>query len=93
MKFGREQETEADVTGIRLLSDARIAPDGMIRFFERLSEKDKERVELFSSHPMSAARAGRLKAELAALPKQTPEPFTFEWKGVQDSLGASEPKK
>ena len=93
LKFGREQETEADVTGIRLLHDARIAPDGMIRFFERLSEKDKERVELFSSHPMSAARAGRLKAELAALPKQTPEPFTFEWKGVQDSLGASEPKK
>jgi predicted Zn-dependent protease len=65
----------------------------MIRFFERLSEKDKERVELFSSHPMSAARAERLKAELAALPKQTTEPFTFEWKGVQDSLGASEPKK
>ncbi|MCS6290198.1 MAG: M48 family metallopeptidase [Nitrospira sp.] len=93
LKFGREQETEADVTGIRLLSDARIAPDGMIRFFERLSEKDKERVELFSSHPMSAARAERLKAELAALPKQTPEPFTFEWKGVQDSLGVSEAKK
>ena len=93
LKFGREQETEADVTGIRLLHDARIAPDGMIRFFERLSEKDKERVELFSTHPMSAARAGRLKAELAALPKQTSEPFTFEWKSVQDSLGASEPKK
>ena len=93
LKFGREQETEADVTGIRLLHDARIAPDGMIRFFERLSEKDKERVELFSTHPMSAARAERLKAELAALPKQTPEPFTFEWKSVQDSLGTSEPKK
>jgi Zn-dependent protease with chaperone function len=93
LKFGREQETEADVTGIRLLADARIAPDGMIRFFERLSEKDKERVELFSTHPMSAARAGRLKAELAALPKQTSEPFTFEWKSVQDSLGASELKK
>lgn len=93
LKFGREQETEADVTGIRLLHDARIAPDGMIRFFERLSEKDKERVELFSTHPMSAARAERLKAELAALPKQTPEPFTFEWNSVQDSLGTSEPKK
>lgn len=93
LKFGREQETEADVTGIRLLHDARIAPDGMIRFFERLSEKDKERVELFSTHPMSAARAERLKAELAALPKQTPEPFTVEWNSVQDSLGTSEPKK
>ena len=93
LKFGRAQETEADVTGIRLLSDARIAPDGMIRFFERLSEKDKERVEVFSTHPMSAARAALLKAELAALPKRTPEPFTFQWKTIQDSLGVSEPKK
>ena len=93
LKFGRAQETEADVTGIRLLSDARIAPDGMIRFFERLSEKDKARVEVFSTHPMSAGRAERLKAELAALPKRTPEPFTFQWKTIQDSLGVSDPKK
>lgn len=93
LKFGREQETEADLTGLRLLSDARIAPDGMIRFFERLSEKDKERVELFSTHPMSAARAERLRAELAALPKRAPNPFTFEWKQVQDSLSSSEQRK
>ncbi len=93
LKFGREQETEADLTGLRLLSDARIAPDGMIRFFERLSEKDKERVELFSTHPMSAARAERLRAELAALPKRAPNPFTFEWKQVQDSLSSSEERK
>ncbi|MEP7153802.1 MAG: M48 family metallopeptidase [Nitrospira sp.] len=93
LKFGREQETEADVTGIRLLSDARIAPEGMIGFFERLSEKDKARVELFSTHPMSAARAERLKAELAALPKRSPEPFTFDWKTVQDSLAKADPGK
>lgn len=93
LKFGRAQETEADITGLRLLSDARIAPDGMIRFFARLSEKDKERVELFSTHPMSAARAERLKAEVAALPKRTPIPFTFEWRPVQDSLALSVPKK
>ncbi|MBA2485953.1 MAG: M48 family metallopeptidase [Nitrospira sp.] len=90
LKFGREQETEADVTGIRLLSDARIAPEGMIGFFERLSEKGQARVELFSTHPMSAARAERLKVELAALPKRSPEPFTFEWKSVQESLAKSE---
>ena len=93
LKFGREQETEADVTGIRLLSDARIAPEGMIGFFERLSEKDKARVELFSTHPMSAARAERLKAELAALPKRSPEPFTFDWKTIQDSLAKADPGK
>ena len=93
LKFGRAQETEADVTGIKLLSDARIAPDGMIRFFERLSDNDKGRVELLSTHPMSAARAERLKAELAALPKRSPEPFSFEWAAVQESLAGAEPKK
>lgn len=87
LKFGRAQETEADLTGLHLLHQARIDPAGMIRFFERLSEKDRDRMEWFSTHPMSQARAERLKAELAALPKNTSEPFTFEWKRVQESLG------
>ncbi len=87
LKFGRAQETEADVTGVRLLHKAKIDPDGMIRFFERLSEKEKDRVEILSTHPMSEGRAARLKAEVAALPKQLAEPFGFDWKGVQESLG------
>ena len=87
LKFGREQETEADLTGLQLLQRAKIDPSGMIRFFERLSEKDQGRMEWLSTHPMSTARADRLKAELAALPKKSPEPFTFDWKHVQASLG------
>lgn len=87
LKFGREQETEADLTGLQLLQRAKIDPSGMIRFFERLSEKDQGRMEWLSTHPMSIARADRLKAELASLPKKSPEPFTFDWKHVQASLG------
>jgi hypothetical protein len=45
-------------------------------------------MEWLSTHPMSAARAERLKTELAALPKKLPEPFTFNWKQVQTSLGS-----
>jgi predicted Zn-dependent protease len=90
LKFGREQETEADLTGLQLLHRAKIDPNGMIRFFERLSEKDKERVEILSTHPMSEHRAARLRAEIAALPKQQPEPFAFDWKTVQESLGVHE---
>lgn len=86
LKFGREQETEADLTGLQLLQRAKIDPAGMITFFERLSEKDQGRMEWLSTHPMSAARAERLKAELAALPKKSPEPFTFDWKQVQAAL-------
>jgi len=86
LKFGREQETEADLTGLQLLQRAKIDPSGMIRFFERLSEKDEGRMEWLSTHPMSTARAERLKTELAALPKNSPEPFKFDWKQVQVGL-------
>lgn len=86
LKFGREQETEADVEGLKLLHRARIPPDGLIRFFERLSDKDKLQVELLSTHPMSAARAERLKAEAAALPRREPEPFAFDWAAARVGL-------
>jgi len=87
LKFGRAQETEADLTGLRLLNRAKIDPAGMISFFERLSEKDEGRVEWLSTHPMSAGRAERLNSELAGLPKKSPEPFSFEWTGIRQSLG------
>lgn len=87
LKFGRAQETEADLTGLQLLQRAKIDPTGMIRFFARLSERDQGQTEWLSTHPMSATRAERLKIELASLPKTTLEPFTFDWKKIQESLG------
>jgi beta-barrel assembly-enhancing protease len=60
LKLGREQETETDVMGLQLLQRGKIDPSRMIRFFERLSEEDKERMEWISSHPMSLTRAERL---------------------------------
>jgi Zn-dependent protease with chaperone function len=90
LKFGRAQETEADVSGVRLLHKAKIDPSGMIRFFERLSEKEQDRVEILSTHPMSDHRAARLKSEVAALPKQSIEPFMFDWKSVREPLAAGE---
>ncbi|WP_447975039.1 M48 family metallopeptidase [Nitrospira sp. Kam-Ns4a] len=86
LKFGREQEAEADVEGLRLLHRARIPPDGLIRFFERLSEHDRLQVELLSTHPMSAARAERLKAEAATLPRQAARPFAMDWDAARAGL-------
>lgn len=88
LKFGRAQETEADLTGLQLLYRAKIDPSGMITFFQRLAEKDEGRVEWLSTHPMSNARAERLKTQLAEMPKQNPEPFTFDWTKVRASPGA-----
>lgn len=92
LKYGRDQETEADLTGLRLLQKAKVDPAGMISFFERLArtEKENERVELLSTHPMSAARVARLKAELATLPGFVPEPFAFDWAAVQAALQPSQ---
>ncbi|MBK9947678.1 MAG: M48 family metallopeptidase [Nitrospira sp.] len=89
LKFGRAQETEADTTGLDLLHRAKVNPEGMITFFQRLAEKDDGRVEWLSTHPMSSARADHLKARLAEMPKQTSEPFSFEWSKVRDALGVS----
>ncbi|MBS0149907.1 MAG: M48 family metallopeptidase [Nitrospira sp.] len=89
LKFGRAQETEADTTGLDLLYRAKIHPEGMITFFQRLTEKDEGRVEWLSTHPMSSARADHLKARLAEMPKQQSEPFSFEWTKVRDALGVS----
>jgi predicted Zn-dependent protease len=87
LQFGRAQETEADVEGLRLLYRARIDPAGMVTFFQRLAEQEQGRIEWLSTHPMSAARAERLKQEIASLPTTVPEPFTFQWETVQQSAG------
>jgi Zn-dependent protease with chaperone function len=87
LKFGRAQETEADVTGLRLLYRSRIDPAGMVTFFQRLAGQEEGRVEWLSTHPMSAARAERLKKEIASLPTTMPEPFTFQWDSVQQAAG------
>ncbi len=88
LKFGRAQETEADVKGLQLLHRARIDPTGMVAFFQRMSEQEQGRVEWLSSHPMSAARAERLKQETGVPPKTVPEPFTFQWENIQASTAA-----
>ena len=89
LKFGRAQETEADVTGLQLLHRSQIDPAGMVTFFQRLSDKEEGRVEWLSTHPMSAGRAARLKKELTSLPTTVPEPFTFQWRTVQDAAKAA----
>jgi len=80
----RGQQSE----GLRQLHKAREDRAGMIAFFERLarSEKKPEQIELLSTHPMSRARAARLRAELDSLPKSLPEPFKFDWEKVQVSI-------
>jgi len=45
-------------------------------------------MSMMNSADLHPTEVDRLKAELAALPKKSPEPFTFDWKQVQASLGS-----
>lgn len=86
LKFGRAQETEADVEGLRLLHRAQIDPQGMVTFFERLAAETGTQIEILSSHPLSEGRAARLKDEIAALPPSTTIPFSIAWPAVQATV-------
>lgn len=86
LKFGRAQETEADLEGLRLLQRAHIDPQGLVTFFERLGAETGAQIEILSSHPVSEGRAARLKEEIAALPPTTVDPFPFAWPIVQAAL-------
>ena len=85
-KFSRAKETEADLTGLHLLHEAGISPDGMIAFFERLAKTEGAPIALLSTHPMSAERAARLKSEAASLPMTARVSFPFDWPVIKASL-------
>ena len=86
LKFSREKETEADVHGLRLLSQANISPAGMIQFFERLAKTEGAPVALLSTHPMSAERAARLIKEERDVSGRAPDAFGFDWAAIKSSL-------
>jgi hypothetical protein len=44
-------------------------------------------MSMINSADIHPTEVERLKAELAALPKKSPEPFTFQWGKVRKSLG------
>ncbi len=81
LQFGREQETAADVEGLRLLQRAKIDPQGMVTFFEKLARKESG-VALLSTHPMSAERADRLRAEIAQAGPWPVDPLPITWATV-----------
>ena len=71
LKFGREQETEADLTGLQLLQRAKIDPAGMSRFSTALGERSRsDGVALHASDERRQSRpiesrARRLAEEIA----------------------------
>ncbi len=90
MKFGREQETAADVEGLKVLQRAKIDPQGTVVFFEKLARKESG-IALLSTHPMSVDRAERLRAEIAQAGPWPVEPLSIVWTDVDTGANTGGP--
>lgn len=67
LHYSRQAEDEADLDGLKMLVAARLDPDGMLDFFEKLQSRElrvnQELLKYFSTHPLTPDRIARLKAE------------------------------
>jgi beta-barrel assembly-enhancing protease len=69
LKFSRDQETDADITGVRYVVRAGWNPSGFIAFFKRIGgDRDagsRRAMNWISSHPMPEDRIARVEAAIA----------------------------
>ncbi len=90
--YSREQETEADGAGLAMLREARVGPEGMVDFFERLDAVEPGLPAFLSSHPPSRERAEAARRAIRSTPAYEAAPFPLDWEAVRASLGAGEPR-
>ncbi|WP_426061685.1 M48 family metallopeptidase [Hymenobacter sp. B1770] len=70
LKYGRNQETEADHLGLIFMAMAGYNPDGAISFWQRMEAKGGAAPpEFLSTHPSSGTRIANIQRELPAARK------------------------
>ena len=86
LAFSREQEREADIGGLEILFTAKLDPDGLPRFFDRLAADDtllNDFMEVASTHPVSADRAVELRSFIDSQPAPTIVPLVTDWSSLE----------
>ena len=86
--YSRSMESEADIEGIKLLSAAGIPSDGMIQFFKKMSENEKELKSMswLLTHPLSDERADELSEIYKKYPTENAKKFNINWKTLKSHL-------
>lgn len=80
LQFSRVQEEQADDIGASTLRRARLSPEGMAAFFDRLARiGGASPPAILSTHPGSAERAKRIRERVRAEGEPPAEPFDFDW--------------
>ncbi|MEW6620625.1 MAG: M48 family metallopeptidase [bacterium] len=72
--YSREAEFEADDLGIHFLYQADYDPKGMVEFFNKLKQKEKEKSSkieiMLRTHPLTSDRIRRVEEKIASLPQK-----------------------
>lgn len=92
LKFSRDAEREADSRGLQRLVEARIDPQGLPRFFEKLEKTEGAGVGLpavLSTHPATRERLDALGAAIDQLGAVPLEPIAVAWNEVRAALPAA----
>jgi predicted Zn-dependent protease len=87
--YSREQETEADVEGVRMLHAAAIDPLSLAEFFEQLKEQGQDvpaAIAWISTHPQHDVRIASIRARVAELPPQQYRSLEVNWDGLKQRL-------
>lgn len=83
LRFGRDQESEADREALALLKEAKVDPNGMITFFHRLAKEEGVSIPLLSTHPPSASRAEAIQNEIKKLGPWESKPLPYDWAQIK----------
>lgn len=84
MTFSREEERDADRTGLRYAAAAGFDPHGAVRVWERMAAGGERTVPFLSSHPASAERVESMRALAAELaPSQALPEIQYSLEGAR----------
>lgn len=88
--YSQEQETEADLVGVRTLHAAHIDPTGLSDFFEWMLDEYgdvPESLAWISTHPMHEERIRAIREQVASFEDEVVyEPIDVDWPAVQAAL-------
>ncbi len=87
--YSREQESEADAEGVRMLHAAAVDPLGLAQFFEIMKEQGGQLpggLAWISTHPEHDIRIMNVRSQVAELGPQDYRPLDINWDEVKQQI-------
>lgn len=87
MYFSRDLEDEADRLGFQALTRAKIAPQGMVTFFQKLEKEHGANAPAWlSSHPATSERITTIQNMIKTQPCPDCRTLSYNWPAVKQAL-------